>query len=57
MSLADLARTCAEVERGIALGWHTGAQIYASVRGEQIADLGIGEARPGVPMPPSTVVE
>ena len=52
-----LARTRAELERGMSLGWHTGAQLYASVRGETIADFAIGEARPGVPMAPSTVVE
>lgn len=55
--MAALTYTRDEIERGESLGWHTGAQIYASIRGEAIADYGIGEARPGVPMTPSTIVE
>ena len=57
MTSTDLACTRAELERGMALGWHTGAQLYAALHGETIADLAIGEARPGVPMTSSTIVE
>ena len=57
MATADLTRTRAEIERGMARGWHTGAQLFAAVHGEVIADFGVGEARPGVPLTPATVVE
>jgi CubicO group peptidase (beta-lactamase class C family) len=57
MTSRDLARTRTELGRGMALGWYTGAQLYASVRGETIADIGMGEARPGVQMTSSIVVE
>ncbi len=53
----ELTHTSAELEHGITLGWHTGAQLYASLRGETVADFAIGEARPGAPMTPSTIVE
>jgi CubicO group peptidase (beta-lactamase class C family) len=46
-----------ELERGIALGWHTGAQLYAWMDGQSLVDVAIGEARPGVPMTTSTIVE
>jgi CubicO group peptidase (beta-lactamase class C family) len=57
MSVEDFPYTRRELERGMALGWHTGAQCYASLRGETVADFAIGEARPGVPLTPSTIVE
>jgi CubicO group peptidase (beta-lactamase class C family) len=50
-------RTLAQVRHGIDMGWHTGAQVYASVRGRVLIELAIGEARPGVPMTNSTIVE
>jgi CubicO group peptidase (beta-lactamase class C family) len=53
----SFAYTRNEIERGMALGWHTGAQIYASICGKVVADFAMGEARPGVPMTPSTIVE
>jgi len=49
--------TLAQVQHGMDLGWHTGAQVYASVRGKVYVDLAVGEARPGVPMTTSTIVE
>jgi CubicO group peptidase (beta-lactamase class C family) len=52
-----LSRVIAEIERGIDQDWHSGAQIYASVRGNLCADLAIGEARPAVRMTTSTIVE
>ncbi|MDX6293237.1 MAG: hypothetical protein QOH50_2312 [Kribbellaceae bacterium] len=52
-----LARVIAEIERCIEQGWHSGAQIYASVDGDVWADLAIDEARPAVQMTTSTIVE
>ena len=46
-----------ELERGRQLGWHTGAQLYASVNGVPRLDLATGDARPAVPMTPTTIVE
>lgn len=57
MTAIALARARAELERGMALGWHTGAQLYAALHGQTVADFAIGEARPGRPMTPATVVE
>ncbi len=56
-TLPDLLRTRTELERGRELGWYTGAQLFVSLRGEVLADIAIGESRPGVPMTPSTLVE
>lgn len=53
----DWTNTHQEIERTMALGWQTGLQLYASLQGETIIDFGIGEARPGIPMTPSTIVE
>jgi CubicO group peptidase (beta-lactamase class C family) len=57
LTASDLPAARAELERGMALGWHTGAQLYAWLRGQTVADVAVGEARPGVPMTPSTLVE
>lgn len=38
------------------LGWHTGAQLFASI-GEADVDIAFGQARPGVSMTRSTIVE
>ncbi len=46
----------AEVVSGIDRGLHLGAQLYASIDGKVVADLGIGEARAGVPMTPDSMV-
>ena len=40
----------AAIERGIEEGLHLGAQASVSLRGRSVAELAIGEARPGVPM-------
>jgi len=40
------------IERGIAENLHLGAQLYVSHNGETVADVGIGQARDGVPMRP-----
>jgi CubicO group peptidase (beta-lactamase class C family) len=47
---AAMPRTVAAIERGIADGEHLGAQLYVSHRGRVVADLALGEAKPGVPM-------
>lgn len=51
------SRTLAQLQRGVDQGWHTGAQVYASVRCQVLIDLAVGEARPGVPMTTATIVE
>lgn len=40
------ARTTELIESGIEAGLHIGAQVYVSVRGDVVADMGIGLARP-----------
>jgi CubicO group peptidase (beta-lactamase class C family) len=42
--------------RGIADGGYPGAQFYASVKGDVVADIAVGEARLGTPMTTETVV-
>ena len=46
----------AAINGGIERGLHLGAQVYVSLKGEPVADLGIGEARAGVPMTPESMV-
>ena len=41
---------------GIERGLHLGAQVYVSVDGTAVADLGVGEARAGVPMTRDSMV-
>ena len=45
-----LPRTVAVLEKGMADELQVGAQVYVSRDGKPVADFGIGEARPGVPM-------
>jgi CubicO group peptidase (beta-lactamase class C family) len=49
---AGLPSTRAVLERGIAEGLHPGAQVYVSLRGRRLADLAVGDVRPGEPMRP-----
>jgi len=51
-----LPRTVEVINQGIAEGLHLGAQVYASLAGRVVADLGIGDAREGVPMTPDTIM-
>jgi CubicO group peptidase (beta-lactamase class C family) len=59
--MSSLPRTVAEIESGMALGLHVGAQLYVSQRGRTIADLAFGLARPAtadrdaLPMTPDTI--
>ncbi len=50
-------RLRARLERGVADGWFTGAQAYASLRGRVGIDFAIGCSRPDVSMTPATIVE
>lgn len=59
--MAEMERTRTALLRGIEQGLHPGAQLYVSRRGEVVADLALGEARPGsslpsVPITPDTLV-
>jgi CubicO group peptidase (beta-lactamase class C family) len=56
--LADTVLPAA-VERlaaGAAAGLHYGAQLYVSLRGQTVADLAVGESRPGTPMSPELLL-
>jgi CubicO group peptidase (beta-lactamase class C family) len=44
------------LEDGITAGLHTGAQVFASVRGRIVADFAVGESRPGVAMTTGTLM-
>src|SRR4051795_12351411 len=50
------AAVAGQLRRGIAGGSFPGAQFYASVAGEVVADVAVGEARLGTPMTTDTVV-
>ncbi|MBV7334262.1 beta-lactamase family protein [Chloroflexi bacterium TSY] len=52
-----IPHTQAEIKRTTELGWQTGVQVYASIKGETVVDFGTGEARPGVSMTSETLVE
>ncbi len=45
-----LANTIAAIEKGVEQNLHPGAQLYIWRRGQVLADLGIGDAAPGVAM-------
>ncbi len=49
-------RTRSLLQRGIEERLHIGAQVYVSCNGEALADLAVGEARPGVAMTPDSLV-
>jgi CubicO group peptidase (beta-lactamase class C family) len=51
----NLPRTLALLEQGRHSILHPGAQLYVSRRGEVIADVALGEARPGVVMRTDTL--
>jgi CubicO group peptidase (beta-lactamase class C family) len=54
--MSDLAQTTALLRRGMADGLHVGAQLYASVRGQIVADVALGDARPEIPMRTDTLM-
>jgi len=45
-----MPKTISAIEQGIAAGDHLGAQLCVQIDGGIIADLAIGDSRPGVPM-------
>ncbi|MEA2734437.1 MAG: hypothetical protein QOE14_888 [Humisphaera sp.] len=53
--MTTLSRTISAIERGIDQGLHLGAQVYVSLRGETVADIGVGEASPGAAMTADTI--
>lgn len=51
-----LPRSVALIESGIAAGQQIGAQVYVSIGGRTVADIALGESRPGTPMAPDTLM-
>ena len=51
-----LPRTLDVIRRGMEQGLHVGAQLYVSLRGRIVADVAVGDARPGVPMRTDTLM-
>ncbi|MGC1273303.1 MAG: serine hydrolase domain-containing protein [Planctomycetaceae bacterium] len=51
-----LPRTADLIAADFAAGQHKGFQLYVSLKGEVLADAASGEAAPGVPMEPETLV-
>ena len=51
----DFPRTQAVIAQGIERGLHTGCQVYVSLKGNVLADVGVGESRPGVSMTADTI--
>lgn len=51
-----IPRAVAALEQGIRDGLHLGAQVYVSLAGRVVADAAIGQARPGVPLGPDTLM-
>lgn len=47
---APLPRAIAALQSGMDAGLHIGAQLYVSLQGQTVADLGVGESRPGIQM-------
>lgn len=55
-SASPLAKTLDAIRRGVAENLHIGAQVVVSRGGTNIADLALGESRPGVAMKTGTLV-
>ena len=53
--VSNFPRTQAVIAQGIERGLHTGSQLYVSLRGNVLADVGVGESRPGVAMTADTI--
>lgn len=51
-----LPQTRAVLQRGMERGLHLGAQLYVSRAGRTMADFGVGQAKPGVPMTADTLM-
>ncbi|MBM4075533.1 MAG: beta-lactamase family protein [Planctomycetes bacterium] len=48
-------QTLAVIQKGIDQGFHTGCQIYISLNETILADAGIGQSKPGMPMNSDTI--
>jgi CubicO group peptidase (beta-lactamase class C family) len=53
---SSLPGTIPLINAGMAGGLHVGAQLYVSLRGQVVADVALGEARPAVSMRSDTLV-
>lgn len=51
-----LPSAVALLRQGIGDGYHLGAQVAASLGGERVADIAVGEARAGVALAPDTLL-
>lgn len=54
--MAALNHALELIHRGIQEKTHLGCQLYVSRAGREIANMGIGEAQPGVPMQPDSLL-
>ena len=52
----QLPRTVQVLTRQMNAALHIGAQLYVSLRGDVVADLAIGQSRPGVEMTPDSLI-
>jgi CubicO group peptidase (beta-lactamase class C family) len=53
---SNLPRALAAIGRGFEQRLHVAAQLYVTLRGQVMADVALGEARPGVPMRTDTLM-
>src|SRR3954463_3162185 len=56
LDLKELARTTQTLWRGIDAGLQVGVQLFLARGKEVLADFALGDARPGVPMRPDTLM-
>lgn len=51
-----LPQTCSVIEQGMISGDHAGAQLYVSRGGSPVAEVALGDSRPGMPMTTDSIV-
>src|SRR3712207_5621802 len=56
LGLNELQRARQTLQKGIDAGMQVGVQLFLARRREVLADLALGDARPGVPMRPDTLM-
>jgi CubicO group peptidase (beta-lactamase class C family) len=56
VSSERLQLTQARLQQGLEQGLHRGVQVYVSQGGETVADFALGEAEPGQPLVPDTLM-
>ncbi len=54
--MQELPRTLHVIQEGIQRSLHSGVQLYVSLQRRVVADIGIGEDRPGVPLTADTLM-